>query len=269
MRRQVLTLVAFAVVAVPSFSLADEERDLGAEKWQHADWQPFVLTQDATTLKGGTAAILGGMGYDGVTHEAGAPEAATGGLAELWVSGAVGVVNRVELSGFFGFTGLGQDAAAVDLAQLSLRVAVLDHPGDVPIVLTLGGGWQMDFHHDNAIRGTATFSAMPGRLHLTASFSAAHYFAEGRDPVDMSLSGGVLFRVLSFLEVGGEYLAEELEGVVGGSDVDVGEGGRQWAGPSVNANVPNSSLRFNLGAGAVWTNAATGPFVRGSVAYIF
>jgi hypothetical protein len=231
-------------------------------------WQPFILSEDAATVSGGSVAVATGAGYDGVSHQAGAPGAPTTGLGELWLNGAVGITNWMELHGFAGMTSASA-GTNLDHGLAELRFKLLDQPGGAPMILTLSGGWQVDYQHENAVESALTFTARPGPLHLTTSFQAAHYFAQGRDGADLALSAGATYRVLQGIEAGMEYLAEELEGVAGGADVDIGKGGRQWFGPSASALIPQTTLRVNLGAGEVWTSAKGGAFVRASLGYVF
>jgi len=272
---------AFALAAVsmilswPQDSRAEEVTEAQVTSRSSAPkapqpWQPFVLSEDASTIAGGSVAVATGAGYDALSHQAGENTRSTTGLGDLWLNGAVGVADWMELHAFAGITSSGNGGTNLDRGLAELRFRILNQPVGVPLILTLAGGWQMDYQHDNAVEGTFTLTGRPGQFHLTTSFQAAHYFAEGRDGVDMALSAGANYCVFSGnLEAGLGYLAEELEGVVGGDDVDIGKGGRQWFGPSISALVPKTSLRFNLGGGVVWTQPQTGAFVRGSIGYVF
>jgi hypothetical protein len=69
------------------------------------------------------------------------------------------------------------------------------------------------------------------------------------------------------VQVGAEYLGEELEGITG-DDVDVGPGGRQYVGPTVVFS-GLGPCRLNVTAGPVFTGGTTGFLVRGSLGLVF
>jgi hypothetical protein len=111
-------------------------------------------------------------------------------------------------------------------------------------------------------------TAYLGRVNLTFDLRGAHYFAAGRDAVDIFVTAGALVRATQWLRVGAEYVGEELEGVLG-TDADDSLGGRHYAGPTAVVYLARGRLRLNATGGAVLTRGQIGPLARGSLSYLF
>src|SRR5262249_34404672 len=135
------------------------------------------------------------------------------------------------------------------------------------LVLSLAGGYQVDWQMQQAGEVGLMISGDIGRVHLTGNVRAAHYFHAGRDPVDLYLSVGALVRLAPWAQAGVEYLGEYLEGPTG-TDVDVGDGGRQYVGPTLVFG-QLGPCRLNVTAGPVFTAGTTGFLVRSSIAVLF
>lgn len=229
------------------------------------DWQPFVLSTDAPTLRQGQLAVETGGGYDSVPQGL-TPRPQDAQTADGWVSASAGLWDPVELDALVSFGQTAGNSFGLGSARAELRFKLLDAPGGVPVVLTLAGGYQFDWKMQQAAELGLMISSDLGRVHLAANVRAAHYFHASRDPVDLYLSAGALVRVFRWAQLGVEYLGEELEGV-GGADVDVGPGGRQYFGPTL-VFTGLGPFRWNVTAGPVFTAGTGGVLVRSSVALV-
>jgi hypothetical protein len=247
------TLVAALTAALPALAQTSD------------DWQPFVLSTDAPTLRQGQLAVETGGGYDSVPQGL-TPRPQDAQLADGWVSASVGLWDPVELDALVSFGQTAGDSVGLGSGRAELRFKLVDTPGRVPVVLTLAGGYQFDWQMQQAAELGLMVSSDLGRVHLAANVRAAHYFHSGRDPVDLYLSAGALVRVLRWAQLGVEYLGEELEGVAG-TDVDVGGGGRQYVGPTL-VFTGLGPFRWNLTAGPVFSAGTTGVLVRSSIALV-
>lgn len=250
-------------VAVASLSLASIAR---AEP--PADLRPYVFSLDGTLLQPRTAAIESGAGYNGITGSGGGLQPDDARRALGWITAAVGVVDRVQLQGTIAFGDDPANGFGLNQARIDLAVQALKWHKRFPVALSFGVGYQADAIYDHAITGVAMASAYLGRVNLTLNVRAAHYFAAGRDPVDVFVTAGVLVRATDWLRVGAEYVGEELEGVSGG-DLDDSPGGRHYVGPTAAVFFVKHRLRLNATAGVVVLHGDAGPLARGSLAYLF
>lgn len=232
---------------------------------QTGDWQPFVLSTDARTLQQGRVAAETGGGYDS-TPQGLTPRPQDAQTADLWVAGAVGLWDAVELDGLVSFGQNPGSTVGFGSGRAELRFKLLDSPGGLPLVVGLAGGYQVDWQMQQAAELGLMVSGDIGPVHLTGNVRAAHYFHAGRDPVDLYLSAGALVRLTRWAQAGVEYLGEELEGLTG-TDVDVGPGGRQYVGPTLVFGVLGP-CRLNVTAGPVFTAGTTGFLVRGSIGVV-
>jgi len=233
---------------------------------QTGDWQPFVLSTDARTLNQGSVGAETGAGYDS-TPQGLTPRPQDAQTVDAWVAGAVGLWDIVELDGLVSFGQNPGSTVGFGSGRAELRFKLLDSPGGVPLVVSIAGGYQVDWQMQQAAELGLMLSGDIGRVHLTGNVRAAHYFHAGRDPVDLYLSVGALVRVARWAQVGIEYLGEELEGLTG-TDVDVGAGGRQYVGPSLVFG-QLGPCRLNVTAGPVFTAGTTGFLVRSSIGLVF
>jgi hypothetical protein len=229
---------------------------------QPGDWQPFVLSTDARTLNQGRLAAETGGGYDS-TPQGLTPRPQDAQTVDAWVAGAVGLWDAVELDGLVSFGQNPGSTVGFGSGRAELRFKLLDSPGGVPLILSIAGGYQVDWQMQQAGEVGLMISGDIGRVHLTGNVRAAHYFHAGRDPVDLYLSVGALVRLAPWAQVGVEYLGEELEGLAG-TDVDVGAGGRQYVGPTLVFG-QLGPCRLNVTAGPVLTSGTTGFLVRSSI----
>ena len=230
------------------------------------DWQPFVLSTDAQTLKQGRIGAETGGGYDSTPNGL-TPRPQDAQVFDVWVAAGVGLWDAVELDGLVSFGQTPGNQTGFGSGRAELRFRLLDAPGNVPIWLTLAGGYQVDWQLQQAAEMGLMISGDLGPVRLTGNVRAAHYFHAGRDPVDLYLSVGALVRLARWVQVGAEYLGEELEGITG-DDVDVGPGGRQYVGPTVVFS-GLGPCRLNVTAGPVFTGGTTGFLVRGSLGLVF
>jgi len=229
------------------------------------DWQPFVLSTEAQTLRQGRVAAETGGGYDS-TPEGLTPRPQDAQVVDAWVAASVGLWDPVELDGLVSFGQTPGNGVGFGSGRAELRVKLVDAPGGAPVWLSLAGGYQVDWQLQQAAEMGLMISGEIGRVRLTANVRAAHYFHADRDPVDLYLSVGALVRVARWAQVGVEYLGEELEGIAG-TDVDVGPGGRQYVGPTLVFS-GFGPCRLNLTAGPVFSGGTTGLLIRGSIGFV-
>jgi len=228
-------------------------------------WQPFVLSTDAQTLKQGRVGAETGGGYDS-TPAGLTPRPQDAQVFDAWVAAGVGLWDAVELDGLVSFGQTPGNQVGFGSGRAELRFRLLDAPGNVPIWLTLAGGYQIDWQLQQAAEAGLMISGDLGPVRLTGNIRAAHYFHTGRDPVDLYLSAGALVRLARWVQVGAEYLGEELEGVAG-TDVDIGPGGRQYVGPTIVFSALGP-CRLSVTSGPVFTGGTTGFLVRGSIGLV-
>jgi hypothetical protein len=245
------------------FALCGVSRGAGAN-----DWHPYVFSVDGSTLGRRSVAVESGVGYNGVTGSGGGLSPDDARRVAAWVSGAVGIVDRVEIDGAFLFGDDPTNGFGFNQARVDLRVQVLEARPRFPVAVSLGAGYQADALLDNAVTGVAAATAYLGRVNLTLNVRAAHYFHAGRDPVDVFVTAGALVRATNWLRLGAEYVGEELEGAVS-DDADHSPGGRHYVGPTAALFFAGAHLRINATSGAVITQGRAGPLIRGSLAYVF
>jgi hypothetical protein len=252
-----LLLVSFAVVALAP-----------AARAQPADWSPFVFSVDGALLAPRTAFVESGVGYNGVTGAGGALQPDDARRVTGWLSAAVGVIDRVQLQGTFAFGDDPVNGPGFNQARIDVLTQLLKPRPRFPVAIAAGVGYQADAVYDHALTGVVVTSAWLGPVHLTLDVRAAHYFAPGRDPVDVFVTAGALVRATGWLRVGAEYVGEELEGV-SGDDHDASPGGRHYVGPTAVLFLAGGRLRVNATGGAVLSRGQAGPLARGSLAWLF
>ncbi|HEY3356942.1 MAG TPA: hypothetical protein VGQ83_27075 [Polyangia bacterium] len=241
--RATATVVLAAALALAAPARAEEPGDRfgqprppgdeeggGRVQRVHAEERPFVFLLDPSTPSRRDVSVSYGLGVgSGVAAERPLPAIGAAGAITHSLTLAYGATER-----FSPFvegrivqpTTAGGDATAGLSAgarwQLTapgrpLRAAVmgafLREPGGA-----LGG----------AVRAAVTYDV--GRLRVGANAHFEKIFAAGRDGVDMIALAGASYRVLDWLRLGAEYVAQDLEDAF---EQDEAEGGaRHYAGPS-------------------------------------
>jgi hypothetical protein len=256
---------------VLAFAARAQAQDRGAAVAAPAvdpDWHPYVFSVDAPTLAPKHAAVETGMAYNGVTGTGGglSPDDARRYL--WWMTGAVGIVDRVQLQGTLVASDDPTNGFHFNQGHVDAMVQLLKPHARFPVAISVGAGYQIDAVYDSAVTGVVAVSADFGRLNVVADLRAAHYFAPGRDPIDLFVTTGALVRATRWLRVGAEYVGEELEGI-GGDDRDNSMGGRHYVGPTAVVQLLRGRLRLNTTGGAVLAQGRAGALVRGGLAYLF
>ncbi len=240
-----------------------------------APFQPYAYAQNAASLGHGHVALQLGGGYNGVQATGGglAPEDGRAGLLSFGAS--VGVVGGLQVDASLQFGDLQTEAFGLAQSRVEARVQLVGLRPSLPFQLALGAGYQSDARFDSALTGLVAMSGQAGPVDLTANLRLAHYFHEGRDPVDIMLVAGALARPTDWLGLGAEYVGEELEEAGDGDEdvsvasANVDGGGRHLVGPTVAFSLAKHHVRINLSGGAVISSARVGPQIRGSIAYQF
>jgi len=230
-------------------------------------WQPFVLSRVAPTLEPAQAAVEVGAGYNGL------PQGKTARLDDSyqgssWVSGSVGLIKGIELSGTLGISEVPSRGWGLSDGRAELRFKLFDRPFGLPVNIGVSAGYQRDWLQQNAAEAALLLSSDIGRLRFVANLRAAHYFHASRDSIDVFATAGAAYRLFPWLQGGVEYLGEELEGI-GGSEVDAGRGGRHFVGPSSTVVLPGTKVRLNVTGGPLFTPLGSSLLVRGSMGYVF
>lgn len=232
--------------------------------------RPFVFSLDGMTVAKKRISLESGVGYNGITDFGGGLQPDDARHLAVWLAGAVGITDRVELGGAFQFGDAPDLTFGFNQARVDVRVRVLGPFKKVPIAVSLGLGYQADALLQHAITAALAASARFGRFNLTLNVRAAHYFHPGRDPIDIFVTAGALVRATQWLAIGAEYVGEELEGVVDGAEAELGAiGGRHYVGPTIVFPIMQGRLRINATGGTIITGHEIGPMLRGSVAYLF
>ncbi len=241
---------------------------LAAAAPARADWHTFVFSTDATGLEARHAAMETGAGYNGLP-QTDVLNPADQKRTDAWISAAVGITPWLQLDGTVAFADGPDRPYGFGYGHVELRAQVLKPRRKLPLSIAIGAGYQVDELADHALTGVVATTLEVGRVLITANVRVAHYFAAGRDPVDVALTAGVSVRATSWLRVGAEYVGEELEGIGSDDEAEVGGGGRHYFGPSLAFWMLRGRLRLNLTTGPVLTNKSTAALVRGALVYLF
>lgn len=232
-------------------------------------FQPYVYAQPAASLGHGRAAVQVGGGYNGVPDTGGglAPEDGRAGLFAFGAS--VGIVGGLQVDASLQLGDLETEAFGLAQARVEARVQLVGQRRALPFQLAIGAGYQSDARLDSGLTGLVALSGQAGPVDLTANVRLAHYFHDGRDPVDVMVIAGALARPVEWLRVGAEYVGEELEESEAGDEAQIDGGGRHLVGPTLAVSLAKHHVRLNLSGGAVISAAPVGPQIRGSIAYQF
>jgi hypothetical protein len=220
------------------------------------------------TLAPHRAAIETGMSYNGVTGSGGGWQPDDARRYLWWMTGAVGIVDRLQLQGTLVASDDPTNGFHFNEGHVDAMVQLLKPRRRFPVAISVGAGYQIDAVYDSAITGVVAISADFGRVNVVADLRAAHYFAPGRDPIDVFITAGALVRATRWLRVGAEYVGEELEGV-DGADRDNSPGGRHYVGPTAVVQLLHGRLRLNATGGVVLVQDRAGALARGGLAYLF
>jgi hypothetical protein len=233
------------------------------------DWHPYVFSIEAPTLSAHRAAVETGLGYNGVTGAGGGLQPDDYRRMQWWLTGAIGVVDRFQIQGTL--VGAEDPTNGFTFSQMHAEgmALILKARRRFPVSISAGVGYQLDAVYDSAVTGVVAVSADFGRLNLVLDVRAAHYFAPGRDPVDVFVTTGALIRATRWLRVGAEYVGEELEGLFGDDDADMSQGGRHYVGPTAVLQFLGGKLRLNATGGAVFAQGKAGGLARGGIAWLF
>jgi hypothetical protein len=235
----------------------------------HADdWHPFVFSPDTSTLRGGEAAVEAGVGYNGLPDEKAALVSSTRAI-DAWIGADVALHDRVALGVNVGLADTPGQPAGLGNLRADLQVRVLRPRTRLPLAITVGVGYQADPLLQSAITALVGFTSDLGPVVLNLDVRAAHYFHDGRDPVDLFVTFGVAARVGRFLRVGAEYVGEELEALAGDDAADQTGTGRHYVGPMAALYLAGNRLRISATGGVVIASAQVGPVVRGSLGWRF
>jgi hypothetical protein len=243
------------------------------------DWRPYLFSISGDTQAAKHAALEHGLGYNGVTGTGGGLQPDASHRVQTWLGYAVGITNWLEASGGLQFAdNLGQNFG-FSQARVDFRARPLAPRLRVPLALSIGVGYQADALLHHAITAVVAFSAYLGRFNLTLNLRGAHYFAPGRDPVDIFVTFGALVRATHWLHAGLEYVGEELEAAFDEEEADVGGAGRHYLGPTAVLRFWENRIRVNVTVGAVFMSHRdfrgaepildVGPLARASMAYLF
>jgi hypothetical protein len=251
-----------ALCATPAFAQEGDPK-AGLEG---KEWHPYVFASDASTLGPAHAAIESGVGYNGVVQPQGL-RTADGRRFDTWITGAVGLTDRLELAGSIVLAEAPGQNFGFGEGRVELRARVLDFHKRFPLAITLGAGYQADSKFESAFEGMIATTFEYGRFAATFNLRGIHYFANGRDPLDLYITAGASIRTTRWLRLGVEYVGEELEEkeVLTGTD----GGNRNYVGPSAAVFLAQGKVRINATGGAVLSAIGNGPMARGSIAYLF
>jgi hypothetical protein len=227
------------------------------------DFRPWQFSVDGTVQAPRSVTLESGAAYNGVTGGSLTPEDARRAIG--WIASTVGVTDRLQLSGALAYVDDPTRRFSVDQARVEALVQLLKARRGFPVALAIGGGYQADALLDHAVTGVVAASAYLGRLQLTLNVRVAHYFAAGRDPLDVFVTAGAMVKATGWLRVGAEYVGEELEA----DDGDGATGARHYVGPAAAVLLAGGRMRLSATAGAVITAGQTGPLARGSLAWLF
>lgn len=186
------------------------------------------------------------------------------------MAAGVGPHDRVELQGTLAVADGPERPLGLGDLRLDLRVRVLGPFARFPVAIALGVGYQLDPVLASALTGTVAISSEVGRLQLAANLRLAHYFAAGRDAVDVTVMASASVRVARWLRLGVEYVGDELEAAEDEEEADLGEaGGRHYVGPAATVLLRGGKMRVGVTAGPVIVGDTLSALGRASVSYLF
>jgi hypothetical protein len=262
-------IAAFAFAFVLLFALA------AAPTPARADWRTFLFAADGTTLDARRAAVETGVGYNGLPGEH-VVLAENQRRIDAWLAASVGLAKRLELDAAVAFA---DGPGAYDGApgrpfgfgwgRVELRAEALAPRARLPLSIALGGGYQVDAAAQHAVTGLVAVTLDVSRVRITANVRGAHYFHEGRDPIDISVAAGISIRATRLFRVGAEYVGEELEGVSDPDEADTAGGGRHYVGPSAQLSLIDNRLRLSATVGPVFANHSIASLARAGVSWLF
>jgi len=258
-RRALVATMALLVLGGAARAQSDDERG----------WRPFLFTQEGRTVAAKRVGLEAGAGYNGLPAlRSGLP--ANQRRVESWVAGGVGLHDRVELLGTVAVADGPERPLGLGDLRLDLRVRVLGPFAKFPVAIAVGVGYQLDPVLASAITGTVALSSEVGRFQLAANVRLAHYFAPGRDAVDITVTAAATVRVVRWLRLGVEYVGDELEAAADEEEADLGEaGGRHYVGPSATLLLQGGRMRIGVTAGPLIVGEAVSALGRASISYLF
>ena len=149
--------------------------------------------------------------------------------------------------------------------MLGLRFSVL--PRNVAHwQIVLNGGYLHELSGGNGAWGTLQAGFEAGILRTEVSVHVEHIFQTGRDPVDIMVTAGAAFRVVSFMSLGVEYLGQDLEAAFDDNS-DAEGGARHLLGPTLAFTFFDD--RLSIVAGPAVGLGATGVRAVGRLAVSF
>jgi hypothetical protein len=235
---------------------------------QGQEWRPFLFAADGRTLARDRAAIESGVGYNGLPTDD-SPRPGDARRTDAWLAAAVGLTDRVELGGSLLFGEAPGAPFGFGEGRVELRVRAWDGLPRVPVAVSFGIGYQADAKFVSAAEMLLAVSGEWGRFALTVNLRGIHYFADGRDPLDLFFAAAASVRATDWLRLGVEYVGEELEGTWDPNEHEVeGGGGRHYVGPSASVLV-RGRVRFCATAGPVIVPNRVSGMARAAVAYLF
>jgi hypothetical protein len=171
------------------------------------------------------------------TRPFGANLARPGGVVE--VGGEVGLLKQLSLtaSGFGGGEQLGVGGIA------GLRFAPFEGVWRSTHAV-LSGGWLHELNGGDGGWMRLSVAQDIQRLRLGVTGHGEHIFQRGRDAVDLLFMAGASYAVAGPVRAGVEYVAQDLEGAIGG---DVEQGVRHFVGPTVGVDVLDKRLSVVAG----------------------
>ncbi|MEZ4309744.1 MAG: hypothetical protein R3F14_17040, partial [Polyangiaceae bacterium] len=132
-------------------------------------------------------------------------------------------------------------------------------PAKSLVDIAISAGYLRELGGSDGVWGRATVAGDLGPVRLSLMGLAEHIFAEDRDPIDLLVSAGVSWRVVSFFRLGAEYVVQDLEGAWEEEEEEDG-GIRHFVSPTAMLDLFH---RVRLTAGPAFGLSEGSPAVAG------
>jgi hypothetical protein len=147
--------------------------------------------------------------------------------------------------------------------MLGFRLAPLDLGPSTHV--SASGGFLREMSGAQGAWGRVSLAHDFGRATISGTVHGEHIFQTGRDGIDLMIMAGASYRLTSVLRAGLEYVAQDLEGVLG----DDGEGMRHFVSPTLGVDLLDRRLMVTAGPALGLSKSSPSMLGRLGIAYAF
>jgi hypothetical protein len=192
--------------------------------------RPFLYTVDPTGPLAGHVIASTSVGYAQTNRGAARPFAADVAHAgAVFSAGAeAGIVDMISLSaeGLVAGQGSAESVGVGGVASANFHPLSRKSPVDVAV----SAGWLRELGGGHGAWGRVSIAGDLGKTRLALSTLGEHVFEAARDGVDVLITSGVSYELVSWARLGAEYVVQDLEGAWDPEEADGGI--RHFVGPT-------------------------------------